>query len=150
MIGVEGGEVGYDEKRITSMTAKLFSLYMLQYTDGFRVPAATPGDNFILDVNVDEIEQGFNIEFEPAHCGYDFPLMSMSGADINTGSTESGSDWVTYSSSQWDQSASVTVESVQRATPPVFGTFTLAQEGGGVVKGMLMQLSYIYRSSYSY
>ncbi|XP_071488092.1 fibrocystin-L-like [Diadema antillarum] len=99
-----------------------------------RIPAVKPNGNFILDVQVEAVTAGFSVEFEPAHCGYAFPLIGISEADINAGSTESGSDAVVFSSGDWEDGASAMVQSVQRATPPVFGTFSLAQVGGGVVR----------------
>ncbi|XP_054766411.2 fibrocystin-L-like [Lytechinus pictus] len=103
---------------------------------GVRVPAARPNDNFILDASVEATNSGYIVELEPAQCGHNFPLIGIQGGQINAGSTDAGSDFATYSGRMWDDGASVTVSSVQRSTPPIQGTFNLAQEGGGEVYGI--------------
>ncbi|XP_077870118.1 fibrocystin-L-like [Saccoglossus kowalevskii] len=93
-------------------------------------PAAKPNGIFVSNVNVEKINNAFDIVMFPEKCGFDFPLFGIRDVGIISGSRDADSDYVEYcTSAACGDGADIVINREQSATPPVGGTFQIELDG---------------------
>ncbi|XP_033119895.1 fibrocystin-L-like [Anneissia japonica] len=97
--------------------------------------AARPNNIFVTEVSVakNEEDNSFNITLLAANCAYGFPLLIVKDANITSGSTGKESDYVRYSSQDWDEGTTIAIGRFTAASKPVSGSFIMEWKGKAAV-----------------